>query len=74
MALKIIMCLCQGKDQGWASGLMCLNAEEEIHFQRLEGKRYLEGLKVEDGLQRLHDFCRELVSYLNVPQMGSQER
>ena len=54
-------------------GLKCLNGEEVIQFDRIEGHRYLEGVKVKDALKRLKDLSEEVVRYLNIPQIKAQE-
>lgn len=54
-------------------GLKCLNGNEVMEFDKLEGNKYLEGVKVEDALVKLGDFCREVVLYLNIPQVKSEE-
>ncbi len=54
-------------------GLKCLNGDDVIQFDRIEGHRYLEGVKVKDALQRLKDLAHEVVQYLNIPQIRVQE-
>ncbi len=56
-----------------AGGLICLNAEDTLHFDRIEGKRYFEGHRVHDALAELKAFAREVIEFLNVPQIESQE-
>lgn len=56
-----------------AQGSTCLNATDTLRFSRMEGKRYLEGLKVQAALSQLSEFTQEVVGYLNVPQIESQE-
>lgn len=54
-------------------GLKCLNGDDVIKFDRIEGHRYLEGVKVKDALKRLKDLSHEVVCYLNIPQIRAQE-
>jgi hypothetical protein len=54
-------------------GSVCLNRDETLHFDRLEGDRYLEGVVVHEALAQLDNFAAEVIGYLNVPQIESQE-
>jgi hypothetical protein len=54
-------------------GVMCLNAEAEIQFDRVEGERRLQGLAVREGLRELETLAAEAVTYLNVPDIEAQE-
>jgi hypothetical protein len=54
-------------------GMKCLNGEEVIQFDKIEGRRYLEGVQVKDALKRLKDLSDEVVQYLNIPQFKVQE-
>jgi hypothetical protein len=54
-------------------GMKCLNGEEVIQFEKIEGRRYLEGVQVKDALKRLKDLSDEVVQYLNIPQFKVQE-
>ena len=54
-------------------GLKCLNGNEVMEFDKLEGNKYLEGVKVEDALVKLGDFSREVILYLNIPQIKAEE-
>ena len=56
-----------------AGGLICLNADDTLHFDRIEGRRFFEGRKVHDALGELRSFAREVVEFLNVPQIESRE-
>jgi len=56
-----------------ARGSTCLNANDTLHFSRIEGKRYLEGMTVQEALGQLRDLAQEVADYLNVPQIESQE-
>jgi hypothetical protein len=56
-----------------AGGLICLNAEDTLRFDRIEGKRIFEGHNVHDALAELKAFAREVIEFLNVPQIESQE-
>ena len=55
-------------------GSVCLNHGDTLHFdRRIEGKRYLEGETVKGALGQLNNLGKEIVSFLNVPQIESQE-
>jgi hypothetical protein len=54
-------------------GVKCLNADREIAFDEIEGKKALEGRTVVEGLQLLADLADEAVSYLNIPEIETQE-
>ncbi|MBA7592831.1 hypothetical protein ES708_35025 [subsurface metagenome] len=54
-------------------GLKCLNGNDVMEFDKLEGNKYLEGVKVKDALVKLGNFCREVVLYLNIPQVRAEE-
>jgi hypothetical protein len=56
-----------------AGGLICLNAEDTLHFDRLEGKRFFEGKEVHEALRELNRFAREVIDFLNVPQIENRE-
>lgn len=56
-----------------ADGSTCLNADDVLHFTKMEGKRRLEGLSVRQALSQLNEFAQEVAAYLNVPQVESQE-
>jgi hypothetical protein len=54
-------------------GVKCLNSDAEISFDQIEGERVLLGRSVRDALGELEQFALEAVSYLNIPDMESQE-
>jgi hypothetical protein len=54
-------------------GVKCLNSDAEISFDQIEGQRVLQGRSVLDALQELEQFALEAVSYLNIPDIESQE-
>jgi hypothetical protein len=54
-------------------GSTCLNAGDTLRFTKMEGKRYLQGLTVQKALSQLNEFAQEVVTYLNVPQIESQD-
>ncbi len=60
-------------DDAHTDGVKCLNADSEIHFDKIEGKRLLEGVTVAEALDMLSSFAEEAISYLNVPEIESQE-
>jgi hypothetical protein len=55
------------------SGSICLNPDDLLRFDKLGGRRLLEGLPVREALASLFEFSREVVEFLNVPQIESQE-
>jgi hypothetical protein len=56
-----------------ASGSICLNPRDLLRFDRLGGRRLLDGLSVEKALASLAEFSTEVSRFLNVPQIESQE-
>ena len=56
-----------------ASGSVCLNPRDLLRFERMGGRRHLEGLSVEKALAGLAEFSSEVTRFLNVPQIESQE-
>jgi len=56
-----------------AGGLICLNADDTLRFDRLEGKRFFEGERVHGALKELKNFALEVIDFLNVPQIESRE-
>ena len=54
-------------------GVKCLNGDEPIAFDRIEGDRLLAGLPVTDALRALDDFATEVTGYLRVPDSEGQE-
>ncbi len=54
-------------------GVKCLNGSEQIAFDNIEGDRLLEGRKVREALAELAGLSSEIVAYLNVPDIDSQE-
>ena len=53
--------------------MKCLNCDDEIEFDTIEGKRLLEGQTVSRALETLRDFAAEAVAYLNIPEIETQE-
>ncbi len=53
--------------------LKCLNGNDMITFDPIEGKRYLEDSKVCDALENLLVFSDEIIKYLNVPDIVIKE-
>ncbi len=60
-------------DDAGADGVKCLNGAQVIRFEKIEGKRHLEGETVRDALDQLAALALEAVEYLNVPEIESQE-
>jgi len=56
------------------SGVACLNHETVIHFDQLEGLRFLEGMTVHQALLALDMFAGEIISFLNLPEIVVQEQ
>jgi hypothetical protein len=54
-------------------GVKCLNGDEPIAFDRIEGERLLAGLPVVDALQALESFAEEVAGYLRVPDIEGPE-
>jgi hypothetical protein len=54
-------------------GVKCLNGDESIVFDRIEGERLLAGMAVTDALQELAGLAAEVASYLRVPDVEGQE-
>jgi hypothetical protein len=52
---------------------VCLNPDDMLRFDKLSGRRLLEGLSVQKALATLFEFSQEVVQFLNVPQIESQE-
>jgi hypothetical protein len=52
----------------------CLNCEEEISFDMIEGSRLLQGRKVSEALAELEDFASEVVEFLNIPELETPEK
>jgi hypothetical protein len=55
------------------SGSICLNASDVLRFEKIRGMRLLDGLTVKEALSQLHEVSKEVVTYLNVPQIEAQE-
>ncbi len=53
--------------------LKCLNGEETINFDAIEGKRYLEGFLVRDALEEVRKFSLEIIEYLDIPEIKLKE-
>jgi hypothetical protein len=56
-----------------AAGSICLNAGDLLRFDKLHGKRLLDEMTVERALAELNEVSKEVVVYLNVPQIEAQE-
>jgi hypothetical protein len=54
-------------------GVKCLNGDDVIAFDKIEGKRSLAGRKVADALEELGGYADEAILFLNVPDLESQE-
>ncbi len=49
--------------------LKCLNGEDIVEFDPIEGKRYLEGFSVKDSLMKLESFASEVINFLDIPDL-----
>jgi hypothetical protein len=56
-----------------ADGVKCLNAEDPIEFDTIEGKRLLAGRTVVHGLEEMRDLATEALDFLNIPDIETQE-
>jgi hypothetical protein len=56
------------------NGSECLNKDDTISFEFIEGERYLEGYSVQSALQMLNTYAREVIVYLNLPEIIVQEQ
>jgi hypothetical protein len=54
-------------------GVKCLNAEREIAFDEIEGKKSLDGKTVLFALGELNALAAEVVAFLNIPEIETQE-
>jgi len=55
------------------NGVACLNPDSIIHFDHLEGLRFLEGMTVHESLSMLDAFAREVLDFFNLPEIVVQE-
>ncbi len=53
--------------------LKCLNGDEVINFDAIEGDRYLEGFLVHDALEEIRKFSLEIIDYLDMPEIKLKE-
>lgn len=60
-------------DDARGDGVKCLNGDEKVVFERIEGDRLLAGLDVTDALQALAGFAAEVAGYLRIPDVEDQE-
>jgi hypothetical protein len=56
------------------NGSECLNKDDSVNFDLIEGKRYLEGYTVTQSLQILNTYAKEVILYLNLPEIIVQEQ
>jgi len=54
-------------------GSKCLNSNDILYFDRIEGEKYLDGKTVYEALKMIRDYSREVIQYLNIPQIGQME-
>lgn len=54
-------------------GSKCLNSDDTLEFDSIEGEKYLNGLTVYEALKMIRDYSREVIQYLNIPQIGQME-
>ena len=55
-------------------GLKCLNGNDSVHFDDIEGKKYLDGRKLNEALQSISEFSQEVIEFLNVPDFYIEEQ
>jgi len=55
-------------------GLKCLNGNASVHFDDIEGKKYLDGRKLYEALQSISEFSQEVIEFLNVPDFYIEEQ
>ena len=55
-------------------GLKCLNGNDSVYFDDVEGKKYLEGRKLNEALQSIREFSQEVIEFLNVPDFYIEEQ
>ncbi len=56
------------------NGSECLNKDDTLNFELIEGKRYLEGYIVGHAIRMLNTFAKEVLMYLNLPETIVQEQ
>ncbi len=54
-------------------GVKCLNGDDVISFDKIEGKRFLAGQLVVRALEELQGFTEEVILFLNVPDLETTE-
>jgi hypothetical protein len=55
-------------------GLKCLNGNDLVRFDDIEGKKYLEGNVLSEALKSIRDFAQEVIDFLNVPEFYIEEQ
>ncbi len=55
-------------------GLKCLNGKDLVHFDDIEGKKFLDGRKLKEALQSISEFSHEVREFLNVPDFYIEEQ
>ncbi len=55
-------------------GLKCLNGNDSVYLDDVEGKKYLEGRKLNEALQSIREFSQEVIEFLNVPDFYIEEQ
>jgi hypothetical protein len=55
-------------------GLKCLNGNDIIHFDDIEGSRHLSGKKLREALEDIGEFGQEVIEFLNIPDFYVQEQ
>jgi hypothetical protein len=61
------------QEDAHGEGVKCLNGREHIAFDSIEGRRALQGWVVRDALEELSRLASEVRTYLNVPDIETQE-
>lgn len=60
-------------DDARGDGVKCLNGDDAVTFDRIEGERLLAGLTVTDALLALASLAEEVTGYLRVPDVDDRE-
>ena len=50
-------------------GVACLNPDDQLNFDEIEGSRFLEGMTVKEALLALDSFAGEVIGFLNLPEI-----
>lgn len=48
-------------------GLFCQNPDEELNYTNIDKETVLRGKTVQNGIEELHEFAKEVIEYLEIP-------